>query len=98
MDFNFFYEHSSFAGASGACPAPGGAKAPVKFLDPAPGGAKAPAKFFDPAPGGAKAPAKFFDPAPGGARPRRGEAPPGAGPCRGLPRTPEFLGVKYILK
>ena len=77
MDFNFFYEHSSFAGASGACPAPGGAFAPVKFLDPAPGGAFAPAKFFDPARGGA--------------RPRRGEAPPGAGPCRGLPRTPEFL-------
>ena len=77
MYFNCFYKHSSFAGASGACPAPGGGKAPAKFLDPAPGGAFAPAKSFDPAPGGA--------------RPRRGEAPPGAGPCRGLPRTPEFL-------
>ena len=63
MDFNFFYEHSSFAGASGACPAPGGGKAP--YLDSAPGGGRAPANFFDPAPGGGKAPAKFLDPAPG---------------------------------
>ena len=48
MDFKCFYDNSSFAGASGACPAPGGGKAPVNFLDPAPGGAFAPAKFFDP--------------------------------------------------
>ena len=94
IDFNCFYEHSSFAGASGACPAPGGAFAPAKVLDPAPGGAFAPAKFFDPAPGGGKAPAKFldpapggafapakiFDPAPGGARPRRGRGLAGAYP------------------
>ena len=87
-------ENSSFAGASGACPAPGGAFAPAKFLDPAPGGAFAPAKFFDPAPGGAFAPAKFvdpapggafapakfFDPAPGGGRPRRGRGLAGAYP------------------
>ena len=83
-----------FAGASGACPAPGGAFAPEKVLDPAPGGGKAPAKFIDPAPGGGKAPAKFldpapggafapansFDPAPGGARPRRGRGLAGAYP------------------
>ena len=37
MDFNCVYEHSSFAGASGACPAPGRGKAPSTFLDPAPG-------------------------------------------------------------
>ena len=71
MDFNFFYEHSSFAGASGACSAPGGGKAPAKFLDPAPGGAFAPAKSFAPAPGGA--------------RPRRGEALPGPTPDPGIP-------------
>ena len=94
IDFNCFYEHSSFAGASGACPAPGGAFAPANVLDPAPGGAFAPAKFFDPAPGGGKAPATFLDPAPGGAfAPAKifDPAPGGARPCRGLPRTPEFL-------
>ena len=81
-------ENSSFAGASGACPAPGGAFAPAKFLDPAPGGAFAPAKFFDPAPGGAFAPAKFVDPAPGGAF-----APAKSFDPALLPRTPEFLAI-----
>ena len=33
VDFNCFYEHSSFAGASGAF-------APAKIFDPAPGGAR----------------------------------------------------------
>ena len=80
MNFNFFYEHSSFAGASGACPAPGGGKAPANVLDPAPGGAFAPAKFFDPAPGGAFAPAKFYYPGPAG-----GGALPGPTPDPGIP-------------
>ena len=84
MYFNCFYKHSSFAGASGACPAPGGGKAPAKFFDPAPGGGKAPAKFLDPAPGGAFAPAKSFDPAPGGQGPAGGGALPGPTPDPGI--------------
>ena len=68
IDFNCFYEYSSFAGASVACPAPGKifwpriwrGLTPAKFFDPAPGGAFAPAKLFDATSGGALAPAKFF--------------------------------------
>ena len=81
-------ESSSFAGASGACPAPGGAFAPAIFLDPAPGGAFAPANFFDPAPGRAFAPARFVDPAPGGAfAPLKFLTPPpaGGGPAGAYP-------------
>ena len=81
MDFNFFYEHSSFAGASGACPAPGGAKAPVKFLDPAPGGGFAQAKLLGPAPGGDFAPASFWGPA--SSSRQSFQAPPPAGLCPG---------------
>ena len=64
---------------------------------PAPGGAFAPAELLGPAPGGAFAPAVFSGPAPGGACPRRGLAPPGAGPCRGLPRAPTILDYNTII-
>ena len=98
IDFNCFYEHSSFAGASGAYPAPGGAFAPANVLDPAPGGAFAPANFFDPAPGEGKAPATFLEPASGGAfAPAKifDPAPGGALPRRGLPRIPEFPAIMF---